>query len=121
MGLFFVHHRAFYFLLFFRNRSDNFNFTWEGFSTTSCMNSLFFNPDSYRSLKTSDAWWAYMWDDRRAHHLANDRNVLHRDRVWGAFLDSVYLLLSGPQHRPQAYIYQPVQNHLRFSPNRSRP
>jgi phosphonate transport system permease protein len=105
MGLFFVT-GLFIFSCFFIT-SPNFNFTFEGLNNI--LHELFvLNPDSYRSLKTSDAWWAYMWDTA-VPTIWQTTEMCFIATVFGALFSIPIYYLSARNIARKAYIYQPVR------------
>jgi phosphonate transport system permease protein len=88
-------------------RSDNFNFTWEGLNNI--LHELYvLNPDSYRSLRTTDKWWEYMWTTA-VPVIWQTTEMCFIATVFGALLSIPIYYLSAHNVAQHAYVYQPVR------------
>lgn len=85
----------------------NFNWTWEG--VFQIFHELFsLNPESYRSLRTYDAWHAYLWGTA-VPVIWQTTEMCFLATVVGAVLSVPIYYLSARNVARHAYIYQPVR------------
>jgi phosphonate transport system permease protein len=87
--------------------SQNFDFTWSGLMDI--LKELYvLNPNSYRSLQTSAAWWNYMWTVA-VPTIWQTTEMCFIATVFGAIISIPIYYLSARNIAHKAAIYQPVR------------